>query len=236
MILCMPLFSYAQEEDLPVKKVERINGRLMVELGMPMREMRPALKNNMGNSGFGASFSLLSNPAAWCRQRRNSPLRIGLEVGYTYYGRFLSEVTVNGYRGDYKTSYGILHANAVLQLRPSVTEQVTPFLEVLGGGNFYLSNTKQDLSAIETGLGVHGFDMGSYASAGFNKGVAIGAGFGKPRRGTAQFSVRVAYHWGERLRYIVRNSLAYNPSSGTLEYYVSDAPARYFLFQVGLSF
>ncbi len=233
--VCIPVFSQAQDDDFPTKKIERLNGRLMIEWSLPGSGMRPAMKNNMGNSGFGASFAILSNPASWCRQRRNSPLRLGVDAGYTYFGRFLSEVSVNGYRGNYKTSYGILHANAVLQLRPALADRIMPYLEVLGGGNFYLSNTKQDLSAIETGLGVHGFDIGSYASAGFNKGLALGASFGRPGRNSPQVSVRMAYHWGDRLRYIVRNSLVYNPGSGSLEYFVAEAPVRYFLFQIGLA-
>ena len=67
----------------------------------------------MGNLGFGAGFAVLSNPFTWGKNKRNSPLRIGGEAGYTYYGRFLSEVNINGYKGDYKTSYGILQLNAI---------------------------------------------------------------------------------------------------------------------------
>ncbi|MEI9807828.1 MAG: hypothetical protein WDO16_08090 [Bacteroidota bacterium] len=86
-----------------------------------------------------------------------------------------------GYRGSYKTSYGILQANALVRLLPSEPAPVRPFIEVLVGGNFYLSNTKEDLNAIESALGIQAFDIDSYASSSFNKGIAVGCGFGRRR-------------------------------------------------------
>src|SRR5690606_7199436 len=127
----------------------------------------------------GLGLSVLSNPFSWGRNKRNSPLRLGGELGYTYYGRFLSDVNINGFRGSYKTSYGILQLNAVAQLRPMYTEAFTPFLEILAGGNFYLSSTRENLSVIESALGIPAFEIDSYASVGFNKGIAAGFSVGR---------------------------------------------------------
>src|SRR5689334_4437782 len=162
--------------------IEKGNGLIALQVGIPSKAMQEAVENKMGNLGFGIGVSGFTNPFSWGRNKRNSPLRIGAEAGYTYYGRFLSEVNINGSRGDYKTSYGIVQLNGILQLRPSLPEVISPFLELLAGGNFYLSTTKENLTAIESSLGITAFDMGSYSSASFNKGVAIGASFGKPRR------------------------------------------------------
>jgi hypothetical protein len=218
------------------KYIEKGNGLIALQVGIPSKAMQAAIENKMGNLGFGIGVSGFTNPFSWGRNKHNSPLRIGGEAGYTYYGRFLSDVNINGSRGDYKTSYGIVQLNAILQLRPSLPEVVSPFLEVLGGGNFYLSTTKENLSAIESSLGITAFDMGSYSSASFNKGVAVGCSFGKPRRDQARFTVRLSYNWGKNIKYVVRNSLAYNSSNGHLEYYTGSAPVRYLMAQLGIGF
>ena len=214
--------------------IETFNALLAIQVGIPSKEMKSAIKNNMGDLGFGAGIAFLTNPFSWGYHKRNSPLRIGAEIGYTYYGRFLSDVNINGYRGSYKTSYGILQANGILRLLPATPAPVRPFIEVLAGGNFYLSNTKEDLNAIESALGIQSFDIDSYASASINKGVAIGCNFGKKRRRSDDglFVLRISYNWGDDIKYVVRNSLIFNGSS--LQYTVDRAHVKYVMVQAGI--
>ncbi|MBL7739511.1 MAG: hypothetical protein JNK14_09845 [Chitinophagaceae bacterium] len=228
-----PVISPAQQSEKRSKDAETVNALLAFQVGVPSKEMQAAIKNNMGNTGFGGALAVLTNPFTWGRNKRNSPIRIGAEIGYTYYGRFLSDVNINGYRGSYKTSYGILQANALVRLLPSTPAPVRPFIEALVGGNFYLSNTKENLSAIESALGIPAFDIDSYASAGFNKGVAVGCSFGKKRHKDAgMFTLRLSYNWGSDIKYVVRNSLIYNGS--TLQYTVGRAPVNYIMVQAGI--
>jgi hypothetical protein len=236
IILALLILNSSNAQSGHQQYIEKGNGLIALQVGIPSKAMQAAIANKMANLGFGVGVSGFTNPFSWGRNKRNSPLRIGGEAGYTYYGRFLSDVNINGSRGDYKTSYGIVQLNAILQLRPSLPEVVSPFLEVLGGGNFYLSTTKENLSAIESSLGITAFDMGSYSSASFNKGVAVGCSFGKPRRDQARFTVRLSYNWGKNIKYVVRNSLAYNSSNGHLEYYTGSAPVRYLMAQLGIGF
>lgn len=217
-----------------VKYIEKANGFIGLQVGIPSKAMQPAVENKMGNLGFGVGFTALTNPFSWGRNKRNSPLRIGGEVGYTYYGRFLSEVNINGNSGDYKTSYGIVQANGVIQLRPQMPEKISPFVELLAGGVFYLSTTKENLNAIESSLGIPSFDFGGFSSASFNKGLAVGCSFGKPAADEARLTVRVSYNWGNKIKYVIRNSLQYDPGSGGLVYYVGEAPVRYLMVQVGV--
>jgi hypothetical protein len=216
------------------KYIQKANGFIGLQVGIPTAGMEDAIKNKMGNMGFGLGISALTNPFSWGRNKRNSPLRIGAEVGYTYYGRFLSKVNISGYEGDYKTSYGILQLNGIVQLRLSEPEYITPFIEGLMGGNFYLSTTKENLSAIESGLGIPRFDIGGYSSSSFNKGVAVGCSIGKFREDEARFTLRVSYNWGNKIRYVIRNSLNYNPSAGQLEVYLGEIQVKYFMVQVGV--
>jgi hypothetical protein len=208
-----------------------------IQIGIPATpSMEEATKNKMGNLGFGVGICGLTNPFSWGRNKRNSPLRIGAEAGYTYYGRFLSEVNINGYEGDYKTSYGILQLNGIIQVRPSIPEQFTPFAEVFAGGSFYLSTTKENLNAIESGLGVPRFDIGGYSSAAFTKGAAIGLSIGKFREDEPRFTIRASYTWGPKIRYVIRNSLTYNSSNNELQVYLGETKVQYFLVQVGIGF
>jgi len=231
-----PLFGLAQDVTVEPAEIESINGLLAFQVGIPSKKMQEAVQNNMGNIGFGGALTVLTNPFTWGRKKRNSCLRIGAELGYTYYGRFLSDVTINGYQGDYKTSYGILQLNGILQLRPVQEEYITPYLEVLAGGNFYLSSIRENLGVIESALGIPAFDLGGYSSASFNKGVAVGVNIGKVRRNDARFALRVSYNWGSDIKYVVRNSLAYNANNNSLTYEVGKAPVRYLMAQVGIGF
>ena len=225
----------AQEYRQKKQYVETINGFAALQLGIPSESMQKAIKNNMGNLGFGGGFAVLTNPFSWGKNKRNSPLRIGGEAGYTYYGRFLSEVNINGYKGDFKTSYGILQLNGVVQLRPPVAEAITPFIDILAGGDFYLSRTKENLDFIESSLGVQFADLDNYSSASFNKGIAVGCYIGNHKDpDAARFMIRVSYNRGNSIKYIIRNSLEYNAGNGSLVYYVDKAPVNYFMVQIGV--
>jgi len=214
--------------------VEKMNGFLGLQVGVPTKDMQPAIRNKMGNTGFGAGFMFLTNPFSWGRNKRNSPLRIGAELGYTYYGRFLTKVDINGYQGDYKTAYGILDLNGVIQFRPQVESSVQPFVELFAGGNFYLSTIRENLNAIESALGIPAFELDSYSSASFNKGAAIGFSFGRRHENNARFTIRGSFNIGSDIKYIVRNSLQYNQTTGFMEYSVGKAPVKYFLIQAGI--
>lgn len=231
-LLCSVL-SRSQETENKAADIENMNVLLAFQVGIPSKEMQKAIRNNMGNTGFGGALCLLTNPFTWGKNKRNSPIRIGGEIGYTYYGRFISEVNINGYDGSYKTSYGILHANAILRFTPSEPAPVRPFIEGMIGGNFYLSNIKENLDAIESALGLEGYDIDNYASSGLNKGVAIGCGFGKRKtKDAARFILRVSFNWGSDIKYVVRNSLVNN--GGSLQYSVGTARVNYVMAQIGI--
>lgn len=211
---------------------------LGANIGLPLSSMKPAIKNKMGDAGFGVSFLLLSNPMSWGKGKGSStsPLRIGGEVGYTYYGRFKTEVDIQGNKGNYKTSYGVAKLNAVIRLRPEHTEVFTPFVDIYAGGNFYLSSVKEDLSFIESALGLQSPDLGGQNSAVFVKGLAVGFTAGSTRRDAERFFFRLSYTMGSQVKYIVRDSLDYDPGSNSLYYYIGTAPVKYFMIELGVSF
>jgi hypothetical protein len=214
--------------------IPAVDAALTVHIALPSERMQQAIENRMGNLGFGASLLIVSNPFSWGRKPKNSPLRIGGEIGYTYYGRFISEVDINGFRGDYKTSYGIANLNAVLRFRSPVTGGFNPFVDIIAGGNFYFSSTKENLSALETALGIESIDLGGTSSASFNNGIGFGftAGSAKPEQ--VRFTLRATYNRGSTIKYVVRNSLAYDAGNNRVTYERGRAPVEFFMIQVGI--
>ncbi len=239
IIICVCLLSpvEAQQQEQSDPDVQAVNGFVGLQVGIPSAEMQRAIRNRMGNLGFGLGVIVLSDPGSWGAHKRNSSFRLGGELGYSYYGRFLSDVNINGYEGSYKTSYGLAQLNAVIQVRPPQLQRISPFVDLIAGGNFYLSRTKENLNAIESALGIQSFEIDSYASVGFNKGIAAGFSFGDPDLYRApRLTIRLSYNMGSDIRYVVRNSLIYNPGANRLEYQVGRAPVRYFMAQLGVSF
>ena len=217
------------------KSESHFDAMLAANIAMPFPEMKKAIKNNMGDAGFGISLLYLSNPLSWGKEKKASPVRLGAEIGYTYYGRFKSEIFVNGFGGgDYKTSYGIAKLNAIVRLRPAYTHTFTPFADVFAGGNFYLSSIRENLGLLETSLGLQSIDFGGTSSASFTKGVAVGFSVGALQKDKARFVCRISYTDGSSIRYIVRNSLRYDPNYNQLVYQEGRAPLRYIMIEIGI--
>lgn len=216
-------------------EVSALDAALSFQLGIPSKAMQEAIENRMGNIGFGASLLLLSNPFTWGKNDKNSPLRVGAEISYTYYGRFISDVSINGYSGDYKTTYGIGHLNAIVRFRPPLSGNFNPFVDVIAGGNFYLSSTTENLSVIESALGIDKLDFGGTSSAGFNKGIGFGFTAGSSKKtDQARLVLRATYNRGSSIKYVKRNSISYDPGSRTLLYERGRAPVEYFIIQIGI--
>jgi hypothetical protein len=231
--LLIPCLVFSQQGEEP-STTPHFDVLLGANVTLPFPEMKKAIKNNMGDAGFGISFLYLSNPLSWGKVKKASPFRLGAEIGYSYYGRFKSQVFANGYGGDYKTSYGIAKLNAILRFRPPHSSGFTPFADVFAGGNFYLSSIRENLGLLETSLGLESVDFGGTSSACFTKGIAIGFSLGSIKPDKGRFVFRLSYTDGSSIRYIVRNSLRYDPNYNQLIYEEGKAPLRYMMIEIGI--
>jgi hypothetical protein len=205
-----------------------------LQVGVPSREMRPAVHNRMGDVGFGVGLLVLSDPYTWGKNKRQSALHLGGGLGYTYYGRFKTEAQLNTYTGNLKTAYGIFDAKAIVRFRPQLDRDIHPFADLQAGADVYLSTTSEDLSGIESGLGAEAEDLDNTASASFTKGLGGGIAIGSRDPKKAKLVIRVMYNWGTRVTYIVRNSLQYDAYQNTLYYQRGKAPVRYVMIQLGV--
>ncbi len=240
VMFCFGIFTSAAQDTPALKPapptgiISTTDAALTIHVALPSSQMQKAIENNMGNIGFGASLLIVSNPFTWGKNKKNSPLRVGAEMGYTYYGRFISDVNINGFLGDYKTSYGIANLNAILRFRPPLTGGFNPFVDIIAGGNFYLSSTKENLSTLETALGLESIDLGGTSSASFNKGLGFGFTAGSPKPEKARITLRATYNRGSTIKYVVRNSLSYDAGNNRLSYERGRAPVEYFMLQAGI--
>jgi hypothetical protein len=222
------------------KKINQVKANSSADLMIAVNSIIPAaqtkdvIQNNIGDLGFGLSAIALFNP--FTKKNKNFPVHLGLEAGYTYFGRFKTEVNVNGFKGDYKTTYGLFSLNAVIRFRPSYTYRFTPFADVFAGGNFYNAEIKENLNAIETALNTPKTYLGGYNSASFSKGIAVGFNIGKAETDAAKFSCRLAYTIGSNINYLVRNSLVYDGANNKLVFDKAKAPLKYFMLQIGVAF
>ncbi len=234
---CLLLFkAISAQDEVEEKKSAVQSGDFLLgfQFAIPGNEMKKAVHNKMANVGIGGSLYYLTNPLTWGKNKRNSAIRLGGELAYSYYGRFISDVNVNGYSGSYKTSYGILNLNAIFRIRPPHVTAVVPFADLIAGGNFYISTTKDNLDAIETAFGAKPTSMGDFSSSSFNKGFGIGVSIGGTETQKARFVVRFTCNWGSDIKYVVRNSVSYDGGSNELTYQVGKAPVRYALIQLGI--
>jgi hypothetical protein len=224
------------QDSIPARSTTVQNGDFLLglQLAFPGNEMKKAVRNKMANVGVGGTLYYLTNPLTWGKNKRNSAIRIGGELAYSYYGRFITDVSIGGYQGSYKTSYGILNLNAIFRLRPPHVTPVVPFVDLIAGGNFYISSTKENLDAIESAFGLEAVNFGGYSSSSFNKGIAAGISIGGNQVHKARFVLRVSCNWGSDIKYVVRNSVAYDPGSNELVYEIGKAPVRYVLVQMGI--
>ncbi len=201
-----------------------------LNVGGALGDTKKAVNNHMGNLGFGASIEALWDPFRWGGGK--GPIRIGADISYSYYGRFISDVDINGYHGDYKTSYGIGRINAIFRLRPPNEKKFIPFADVFAGGNLYEADTKENLNAIETALGSKSQSFGGKSSFGFNKGIAAGFAI---RTGKEEFfKLRVSGNWGTPVYYVVRNSVTYDAGQNRLVYQTGRAVLNYVLVEFGI--
>lgn len=203
-----------------------------LQVGVPSAEMRPAIKNKMGDFGFGVGFLFLSDPYTWGKNKRSSALRLGGGLGYTYYGRFKTEVPWNSYTGRVKTYYGIFDLKAIARFRPQLDRGFHPFADLQAGMDLYTSTTREDLSVLEREDGDE--DINNTTSASFSKGIGGGIAIGSRDPQQAKFVVRVMYNWGSQVKYVVRQSMVYDQAQNRLVYEMGKAPVRYVAIQVGI--
>ncbi len=231
---------FAQDEIIDDPLMEDIrfedqaDGYFGLHVAVPMAGMKAATKNKMGDNGYGFTLQVLSNPHTWGSNKRNGPFRLGGELGYTYYGRFIQDVNINGFNGSYKTSHGMVTLNAVARVRPPVNERFVPFLDLFAGGDFYLSRIRENLSAIESGLGIQPLDLASSSSVSFTRGVAAGFSVAPKNKDGVRIYFRGSYNKGTSIKYIERYSMAYDPDKNAITYRMGKAPVSYWMFTVGV--
>lgn len=186
------------------KTATPVRGFFFVALttGFPDAQFKQAMDSNFGGSSFGFSSGLAVDPYG---ERRESPLLLGLDFHYHSFGRDQTTDPITDIL--YKTSFNHYYVGPLLRLYPVRGEKLVPFLE--GTAGLAILNAKIKTDELDES-GENTF-IDSENDKGF--GFSLGAGLHTNRSTLdseglkTSFFVRLLYSWGDRLRYVKRDSV-----------------------------
>jgi hypothetical protein len=200
----------------------------MLQVGVPLGELRDVIQNTYGNVGIGFAGGVLFNPMG----KKPSPLLIGLDVGYLIYG--VDKIPANTIHGNIKSSFNIYSVGLGGRLMSPTSHGFTPFLDGVLGAKIFDVTTKIDKDLIgsltSTGSGI----IDSYDKTTLSYSVGVGFFNRKPGNATTRlsFSMRVLYSWGMPVQYVPRNTV-YIDASNTIHYQTANTQTNMLLVQFG---
>lgn len=176
---------------------------LALSTGFPDAQFKQSMDSNFGGSSFGFSTGFGVDPYG---ERRESPLLIGFDFNYHSFGRDQTTDPITNVQ--YKTSFNHYFVGSLLRVYPVRSETIVPFLEGTAGLAILNAKIKTD-ELDESGESTL---IDSENDEGF--GFSLGLGFhGNGSTGDSEsihtsFYLRLLYSWGDRLRYVKRNSVS----------------------------
>ena len=201
--ITFPMVSYSQGEPSPV------HAGLNLVAGIPGPGLRSAVDNDLGGLGVGPGLNVLINPFG---KRKASPVYIGLDAQYLYFGRDKVSETANA--PPYKTSFNYYSVDGVARIFPMQRNGFNIFFDGMLGLKIMNARTKIDKNAIQTIIADEQDEViGNVTDSGL--GYGVGVGFFSKRygdtedgnRGLPSFSLRLVYSWGDKVAYVKRGSL-----------------------------
>ncbi len=212
-------------------KFSFINFYFNTQTAIPSKEFREAMKNDVGNLGFGLTTGIVISPLL---ENKPSPILLGLDFGYFKYGQDKQQAT--GTSPPLKTTWNVFTWNGLARLRPRFQRgSITPFIDGLLGVKLYNTKTKIDKNVIDF---IFNDDqpevINNVKHFGLNYG--LGAGFySNPKKQVSPgFTMRVLYLWGDEATYVVRNSVQVT-SSGNVTFETARANTSMVMIQLGIT-
>lgn len=186
------------------KTATPVSGFFFVALttGFPDAQFKQSMDSNFGGSSIGFSSGFGVDPYG---ERRESPLLVGLDFTYHSFGRDQTTDPITNIL--YKTSFNHYFVGPLFRLYPVRGEKVVPFLE--GSAGLAILNAKIKTDELDESGETTLIDSENDNGFGFS----LGAGFhtnrstGDTEGLKTSFFLRLLYSWGERSRYIKRDSV-----------------------------
>lgn len=212
--LCVSIFlsapCFSQQVDHENYELERVNESvpgfffLHLAAGLPDASFKKAMNSDYGDMALGFSSGFGINPYG---KKRESPLLLGIDFSYYTFGRDKTTDPVTSIR--YKTSFNSIFVGPMARVYPFKTKKIRPFLDGHAGLRILNGRTKLDKTIFDDTE--EEVLIGSENDSGFGYGIGLGIhpvkNQGESEEARASFSLRVVYTWGERSKYIKRNSV-----------------------------
>jgi hypothetical protein len=172
-------------------------------MGFPDAQFKQSVDSNFGGSSFGFSSGLGVNPYG---ERRESPLLLGLDFTYNSFGRDPTTDPITNIQ--YKTSFNHYFVGPLLRVYPVRGEKIVPFLE--GTAGLAILNAKIKTAELDESGAATLIDSENDEGFGFSLGLGLhgNSSAGDSESIQTSFYLRLLYSWGDRLRYVKRNSVS----------------------------
>jgi len=186
--------------------------------GIPVREFRGAVKNDLGDTGWGLGINVLLNPK---KSGNFSPVMIGLEGNYIHLGTEKTPETVA--LPQLKTTYNYYSLGPVVRALLSRREEgIIPFLDGFVGMKVLNTKTRIDNTFLDTLLDRE-YLAKLLTTNNESMGYGIGLGFFNRRILSSgettgnSFYLKLNYSYGDRLTYVKKGSIEVN-KDGLISY------------------
>lgn len=186
------------------KTATPVRGFFFVALttGFPDAQFKQAMDSNFGGSSIGFSSGFGINPYG---ERRDSPLLLGLDFHYHSFGRDQTADPITNIL--YKTSFNQYYVGPLVRLYPIRSEKLVPFLE--GTAGLAILNAKVKTDELDASGETTLIDSENDKGFGFSLGAGIhtNRSTGDTEGLKTSFFLRLLYNWGDRSRYVKRDSV-----------------------------
>ncbi len=198
------------------------------DLGIPVQDFR----ENLDRLGYGGSVNFLL-------RIRESPLRVGLDVGYMGYENetYAFSSRVGGFWRDYRlqTSVGLLHGHLNMRYMLPLEGKVSPYLDGVAGFKYFIAN-----SQLYEVFGFEYYPVSGYTDQddwALSYGITLGAEFRLFRSPQMAIDLRVSYLRGSQATYLVRRDPPPSSIDDPLDLYEERTSSTHMLVpRIGIQF
>lgn len=222
------LYAHAQET-----KTEPFTISIYANAGIPSKQFKEALNNQFGGASVGVGSSVLFNVKG---KKELSPLALGIDFSYLTFGRDKTASTSGA--PPYKTTFNFYSVSAISRVILSKRATgFTPFIDGMLGVKIVNTRTKIDKNALNILLNNDQPEVINNTND-YGLGYGLGMGWytrkkaGDNGQGTASFTLRVMYLWGDQTSYVKRGSLQVN--NGYVSYETGYTNTNMVLIQLGI--
>lgn len=229
--------SWAQSDSLydisPYAIHDRFNVHINTAVGVPLGELRDAVKNDFGNVGVGFSIGGFVNPFG---KNKPSPVFVGADFTYMTYGvDKIKQTTLNP---PLKSTYNLYNISAATRILLTQAKSFVPYVDGQLGARIFNTRTKIDKDFFDS---VSNDDQAEVLNTtndtGLNYGVGMGFYLRKPKKSFEEnqvsFTLRVLYSWGADARYVKRDSIIIN-QDGFVDYKTGQTKTDMLNIQLGI--